>query len=540
MRLRMLLLAGAWVAWAQPPDFQFPGGFGGRGGPGGPMEQTTALVEKFDKNGDGWLNAEERKAARDSMGNRQGGRGFGPRGGFGGSSEAVAPGPKLTPADVKTYGPEGLYDAAVLRTLFLEFEDADWEKELMAFHNTDVEVPAKLTVDGKVYPDVGIHFRGMSSFMMVPEGRKHSINLSMDFRNKEQRLNGYKTLNLLNSNDDPSLIRTVLYLQIMRDYVPAPKANLVRVVINGESWGIYSNAQQFNTEFTKEWFESTKGNRWKASGSPNGRAGMEYLGEDAAAYKRIFEIKSKDDPKAWADLIHLCKVLNTTPPEQLAKALEPIMDVDGTLKWLAVEKALINNDGYWIRASDFNIYQDPKGRFHFIPHDANETIVPAEGGRGGGGGGVNLDPLAGINDSSKPLISKLLAVPSLRERYLRYVREVTEKWLNWDRIGPVAQRYHDLIAADVKTDTRKLGTTEQFEKSLTTDISETSGFDPQAGPPPGGFPGAPPDGGFFRGRGGRGGRGFGGRGGGGLSLKSFVEQRRQFLLNHEEIGKLSK
>jgi hypothetical protein len=561
MRVRMLLLVAVSAAWAQPPDFQFPGGFGGgRGGPGGPgMEQTTPLLKQYDKNGDGWLNGEERKAAREAVGNRGGGRGFGPRGGFGGNGGAVTPNPKLTPADVKTYKSEPLYDPMTLRTLFLEFENADWEKDLMAFHNTDVEVPAKLTVDGKVYPDVGVHFRGMSSFMMVPEGRKHSINLSMDFRHSEQRLGGYKTLNLLNANDDPSLLHTVLYLQIMREYTAAPKANFLRVVINGENWGIYSSQEQFNGDFIKEWFETTKGARWKATGNPGGGGGgLIYSGDDPARYKRSYELKTKDDPKVWTDLINLCKVLNQTPPAQLEKALEPILDVDGALKWLAVEKALINNDGYWIRASDFSIYQDLKGKFHLIPHDANETLTAAEGGRGGGGGGVKLDPLSGINDSSKPLISKLLAVPALRERYLRTMRDVTEKWLSWDKLGPIAQRYHDMIAADVKIDNRKLGTTDAFEKSLTVDMAEAGGgmpmgpppgFDGAGGPPPDGF--GPPGGGDFGGPGGRMGRGGGrggfggpggpgGRGGGGISLKSFVEQRRDYLLNHEEIKKLAK
>jgi len=55
----------------------------------------------------------------------------------------------------------------VLRTLFLEFEESDWEQELVDFHNTDVEVPAKLTVDGKVYNGVGVHFRGMTSYQSV-------------------------------------------------------------------------------------------------------------------------------------------------------------------------------------------------------------------------------------------------------------------------------------------------------------------------------------------------------------------------------------
>ena len=56
-----------------------------------------------------------------------------------------------------------------VRTIFLQFESADWEQELTAFYNTDVEVPATMIVDGKTYRDVGVHFRGNSSFRMVPD-----------------------------------------------------------------------------------------------------------------------------------------------------------------------------------------------------------------------------------------------------------------------------------------------------------------------------------------------------------------------------------
>ena len=68
----------------------------------------------------------------------------------------------------------------MLRTLFLDFENADWEQELQDFHGTDVDVPATLTVDGKKYPNVGVHFRGMSSYMGVGAGSKRSLNLSLD------------------------------------------------------------------------------------------------------------------------------------------------------------------------------------------------------------------------------------------------------------------------------------------------------------------------------------------------------------------------
>ncbi len=287
------------------------------------MQQETKLVKQFDKNRDGWFNAAERKAARAYLStnvmqprDRADDAADSVRAGAAPVSKSPQPGQKLSPAEVKSFPGAPLYDPLTLRTFFLEFEDADWEKELADFKNTDVDVPAKLTVDGKTYPDVGVHFHGMSSYMMVGEGQKRSLVLSLDFIHKDQQFGGYRTLNLLNSHEDPTFLRTVLSLQIARAYLPAPKANFARVVINGESWGIYVNQQHFNKDFVKDAFGTTNGARWKVPGSPNGRGGLAYLGDDASAYKRIYEIKSKDDPKSWADFIRLCKVLNETPPEQ--------------------------------------------------------------------------------------------------------------------------------------------------------------------------------------------------------------------------------
>ena len=80
--------------------------------------------------------------------------------------------------------------------------------------------------------------------------------------------------------------------------------------------------------------------------------------------------------------------------------------------------------------------------------------------------GVELDPLIGVKDAKKPLLSKLLAVPALRERYLGYVKDIAEKWLDWKRLGPIAKQYHTLIGEEARLDTRKLASTAAFEKSL--------------------------------------------------------------------------
>jgi hypothetical protein len=508
--LALVCGSAALSAGAQPP--QAPPDFPGRGPGTMPMMLEQKVVDRFDRNTDDRLDADERRAAREWLAANGGGRRGGFFGGRGGrAGDPPSPGRALAPSDVRAYADEPLYDVSTLRTIFLTFENADWEQELAAFNNTDVEVPATVVVDGRTYKDVGVHFRGASSFMMVPEGLKRSLNLTFDFVDGKQDLYGYRTLNLLNANGDPTFVRGVLYSDIARAYIPAPKTNLVRVVINGESWGIYVNAQQFNRDFLRDFFKTGKGARWKVPGSPNGRGGMEYLGDDPAAYKRIYEIRTKDDPKAWADLIAMFKVLDQTPPDRLEAALSPRLDIDGVLKFLAIEMALVNSDGYWTRASDYNLYQDASGTFHVIPHDMNEALLnegtgrgrgrggsgprpafgrgaPADGGSvttpppppGGGGppagvfrggpgrgrgpgfGGPELDPLIGLDDPTKPLRSKLLAVPALRARYLSYVRDIAERWLDWRKLGPVANAYQALIAEDVEADTRKLHTTEAF------------------------------------------------------------------------------
>src|SRR5262249_39615201 len=95
----------------------------------------------------------------------------------------------------------------------------------------------------------------------------------------------------------------------------------------------------------------------------------------------------------------------------------------------------------------------------------------------------------------------LLAVPSLKKRYLSYIREIVERSLDWTKLGPVVNRYQALITDEVKIDTRKLESFEAFqsavaEKSAAADSHGSESAD---------------------------------------SLNDFVEQRRAFLLKHPEI-----
>lgn len=189
-----------------------PPGFGPGGGPP-PFgaQPEIKLLKKFDKDGDKFLTGDERKAALENLREERANRPRGGPRGFGrGDEEPAQAGKKISPADVKNYPDAPLYDPNVLRTVFIEFDTQDWEKEMAAFKGTDVEMPAKVTIDGKTYRDVGVHFRGASSFGMVPEGKKRPLNLTFDHKNKEQNVGGYRELELLSGHADPSFLRTAL------------------------------------------------------------------------------------------------------------------------------------------------------------------------------------------------------------------------------------------------------------------------------------------------------------------------------------------
>ena len=478
-----------------PPDGGFggpPGGMppfgGGRGGRGGPRPPEK-LVDQFDQDKDGKLTGPERDAALQMRG---------------GGNASLMPAENLrdgVQSDVQaslSSAPDGspsLYDAHTLRTIYLRFHHDNWYEQMNAFYRTDIEVPAALIVDGEVYAEVGAHFRGTSSYFTV-ESEKKSFNIAVDYGEVGQRLYGYKTLNLLNGHVDASFLREVLYNQISRDYIPAMKTNLVKLVINGENWGVYINLQQYNKDFLAEWFGTKGGIRWKVG--PGRGGALNYTGDDPATYQETYQLKTRNVENPWEGLIALCKMLDeTTSDAELVEKLPSLLNIDQVLWQLAVSNVFMDDDGYIHKGGDYSIYQDVNGRFHLIPHDNNESLRFAREGRGGPGGGWSwgglengmVSPIAHEDNAARPLISRLLSTPEWRARYLAHVRTVADEWLNWEVLEPIIKEYQALIDTEVRQDDKKLYGYQEFATGVPAD------------------------------------------------LKRFVNERREHLRNHPEINK---
>ncbi len=472
--------------------------FGGRRRGPGP---AVKIVEQFDTNGDGKLTGSERTAALSTRLDGELKR-LNPATPSGDIQSDVA-----ASRDAKPEGSPSLYNSDTLRTFYLRFHDEDWYEQMNAFYRTDVEVPAELVVDGKVYPNVGVHFRGSSSYFTV-ESEKKSFNIAVDYGTDGQRLDGYKTLNLLNGHVDASFLREVLYNRIARDYIPAMKSNFVKLVINGENWGIYINLQQYNKDFLAEWFDTKAGVRWKVG--PGGGA-LVYSGDNLQAYQENYQLKTKNADDSWKSLIALCQILDSgTPDTVLDERFALVFNIDGALWQLAIANVFMDDDSYIHKGGDYAIYQDITGRFHLISHDNNESFRFARGGgRGGPGGGWTwgdidggmVSPVTHQNNPARPVINRLLSHPHWRARYIAHVRTVIEEWLDWEVIQPVVTEYHELIDAAVREDDKKLYAYQDFENALSS--GEENGFAGRGTP----------------------------------SIKTFVTQRRNYLLNHPELKK---
>jgi CotH kinase protein/Lamin Tail Domain/Secretion system C-terminal sorting domain len=359
---------------------------------------------------------------------------------------------------------DGFYDNKSVEKLELTFSQANYWQQLTNNYASKTEIPATLTYNGKTYPNVGVRFRGNTSYQKVP-GPKKSFSISLDFKDAAQNLKGYETLHLNNAAEDPSYIREVLYLEFNRRHIPSAKANFVHLFINGESWGEYPNIQVLNGEFMKEWFLSNDGTRWRAErvaagGGGGGGAGggfgagtssLNFLGTDTTLYKPHYTLKKGNKPSVWRDLAVACEALNNPVEENLKK----VLDTDRALWFVAHEIMFGDDDGYVNKGGmDYYVFWDKEtNRIVPIEYDGNSAFGSAASG---------WSPFLKETNAQFPLMSKLLSVPALRQRYLAHVRTMIEEDLDETYFNSRIDYYFNQIDSYVKNDTKKGTTYDQF------------------------------------------------------------------------------
>ena len=202
-----------------------------------------------------------------------------------------------------------------IQEIKLYFERDNWSDILMKMKSAGKKqrMSARMVIDGRTYNDVGVRFKGNSSFKNVKKGgsKKLPFNIEVDYKNKEQSIpGGYEKIKLSNVFRDPSYVRELLSYEIARKYTYAPKCNFAKLYVNDEYLGLYNNTQTIDKDFLKENFGNSKGvlvkcdPEWGAKVPPSCKKGdkssLMYLGDNPACYTANYELKSED-----LSLIHI-------------------------------------------------------------------------------------------------------------------------------------------------------------------------------------------------------------------------------------------
>lgn len=392
----------------------------------------------------------------------------------------------------RTRKTDGLYDPTLVRTLSLTFTQANWQTLLADGRTTGSNTVATLVMDnGATNVGVGARYKGNTSYTMG--GTKKSVNLEVDYSDSTSELLGYETVNLNNAAGDETILREPLYFTVMSRYTVCPRAALAQLFINGENWGVYSMAQQGDGDLIEEWFGSNDGDRWRTpnaagtpgsgggpggggpggggpgGGGPGGGGGggftspvsaLYWLGADVSLYQSNYELKtSLDETVAWQRLVHAIDVLNNTPLASLRDPVEDVLAVDRWLWFLAIENIFADDDSYFNKGADYSFYYEPEsGRIHPIEHDGNEAFVA---------GDVSLSPVEGAAGTNRPVISKLLAVPELRQRYLAHMRTVLDESFHPAVMTPLIDAFSALSLDAITADPKKNYTMTAYQSDLT-------------------------------------------------------------------------
>lgn len=368
---------------------------------------------------------------------------------------AVAVGGLALPAPTRA---QDFYDPSVLRTVAIQFHDANWPTLLPANYASQTNILADLVVEGVTYPNVGVRIRGNTSYTALPSGsQKWSLNVDVDFVDTTQAVLGYKNLNFNNGFHDPTFCREVVYNNYVAQYLPNPRANHVVVTLNGTNWGVYNNVQQFDKTMLGPWFADAGGLRVKCANNPNG-PGLRYVGATANLYPG-YEVK---DPGGFADpyvpLIALC---NTVTNGSLAtwQDIDDTFAIDPSIWSLVSENILTDDDSYVNKGADFMVYRNPTdGRSFLLQTDANETFTQ-----------TSWSPTLNFGAANKPVLSHVLAVAELRQRYMAHYRALLAD-LTWAKFEPLFTAQRNLIDAAVQADTKKLYSYTLFQNNFTSTV----------------------------------------------------------------------
>ena len=374
-----------------------------------------------------------------------------------------------------------VFDDSVLPEIHIDLDPADFDQILSDVYSYE-EYPATFTMikgnETETVENVGFRLRGNTSRVSAKKSFKVSFNTFVPGR--EYR--GLDKLNINGEHNDPSIIRSKLSWDIFDAAgVAAPRANHVKLYVNDEYRGLYINVEHIDNEFVQRHFGNNEGDLFKCLWP----ADLTYRGGDPNEYKfehdgrRVYDLTINEETDNYSNLAALIGFLEFSSDEEFEKEIENYINVDGVLRWMAVDMLTGMWDNYMFNKNNYYLYHNlSKNRFEFIPYDYDNTfgiywsaIYPTE--LDWGTRDINN---WGHPDESRPLTDRILNVPEYKNRLHFYINEFIESTFTDQVLYPEIDRLKAMIQDAAEEDTfRTLDygyTINQFNDSYTSAIGD--------------------------------------------------------------------
>lgn len=189
-------------------------------------------------------------------------------------------------------------------------------------------------------------------------------------------------------------------------------------------------------------------------------------------YLEQMGLKTNENSPDHSALFRLLDILNNEPDETFPEEIEKVLDVDETLRFLAVSALIVHLDNYIGMGHNYYLYE-VDGKFTIIPWDLNMAFGTFSSGLDRDGI-INFyidEPTAGAV-ASYPLV-RLLSYQPYLDTYHGYLEELIEGPFSPEAMNSRIDELAELIRPYVEADELKFYSTEEFEIGLSGDIGMT-------------------------------------------------------------------
>jgi len=308
-------------------------------------------------------------------------------------------------------------------------------------------------IGDEVVADIGVRLKGEWNFRDL--SAKAPFKLKFDEFVPGQRFHGLARMTLNNALEDPAWVAERLTYQLFRDAgLPAPRANLAWVTVNGAPYGLYVNLETEDKHLLGRWFTDAGGNLYEEHGA-----------EFTAGNEAGFELETNTAAPDPSDLTRLFAAVDGATPASFSADVGAVIDLPRFLRYCAYEAAVWQWDGYCYTRfgpNNFRAYHDPTGdRFHLLPWGMDMSWKPHEPG---------LD----VFDARGLILQKCLASPACATTYRGELAAAADALSAHDLVGTIdawAAQARPLVAMDP----RKEITDAEFEATVVTERDVAAG-----------------------------------------------------------------